>query len=202
MKKILFPVVCAMCVSPALAVNVKPYVGLNVGASYVDWDDDLQDTMDNIDVELAEGNITAGIDAGIRFANDNIWNGGIFISYDYLFDNEADEDNVHINEITTGFSMLSVGMDNYIRLGHAQKRNDLILGLGVAQVTERGKWDTDYFYDDGSDNGGAVVVKIGFNRQFSKNVDWYVMSKIFAPFNDKSDFDTIVTFTGGFKFHF
>ena len=202
MKKVICSLICFMCIESVWAVDIQPYIGLNVGASYVDWDNGVQDSMDTVYVELPNVNINIGAETGIRFATDRLWNGAISVSYDYLFDSEANEENVYINEITSGFSMLSVGMDNYIRLGHAQKRNDLILGLGIAQVTERAKWDTDYFYDDISDNGGAVAIKVGFNRQFSTHVDWYVMSKIFVPFNEKSDFDTIVTFTGGFKFHF
>ena len=202
MKKIFFPAIYAVCISPALATNVQPYIGLNVGASYIDWNNDLQDMTDELNVDLAEANINVGAEAGIRFATTNVWNGAVVVSYDYLFDSEADNDNIYINEITSGFSALSIGMDNYIRLGHAKKRNDLILGVGIAQITERFKFDSDYFYDKGSDSGGAAMLKIGFNRQFTENTDWYVATKFFVPFNNESDTDVIITFAGGFKFHF
>lgn len=198
MKKILLPAICTMCITPAFAMDVQPYIGLNLGASYVGWSDEAKKVANDMNIELGEANVTAGLDTGIRFKTSKIWNGAVSVSYDYLFDSEAAESNIYINKVTNGFSMISVGMDNYIRLGHAQKRNDLILGLGVARVTERVKIN----YVEDTDSGRAAVFKVGFNREFLKYLDWYVASKIFVPFSDKSDTDAIITFTGGFKLHF
>ena len=196
MKKILFPVVCAMCISPALAVNVKPFIGANLGITGVAYDEDIYDENSDAGIDMPEAFLGTGIEAGIIFQTPRIYNAGITVAYDYAFDTEADLDYYAEDAIDywkQGFSAVSATFDNYLRVsGDAKHRQDIVLGIGLGRANSRFHMRTTPYgrtlgledIKDNDDDDTIVVFKIGYNYRVSSHFDWYLNGRWFMPSDD------------------
>ena len=205
MKKILTACSCAalaLTSFPSYSMDVKPFFGINLAANGVSYSDDLNDYADDLDIELPTGFLGAGAEAGIKFATQNVWNGGITLAYDYVFDSEADtDDNPYIYSMNIGFSAISATFDNYIRVsGNTLQRQDIVLGLGVARATERVKIIALNDVKE-EDDATTLVLKVGYNHQFSDNVEWYLNGRWFIPSSD-SEVKALFNANIGLRFTF
>jgi len=198
----------------ANAIDIKPFVGGNLAINGVAYSDDTEEVTDDLGIDLPDAFFGLGFEAGVKFATDNLYNAAITFAYDYAFSADADidsyaEDYVSSSEI--GFSALSVTFDNYLRVsGNAKHRQDIVLGVGLANATERAKIDftplakTTYGLSDmeGDDDGTALVLKVGYNYQISDQADWYLNGRWFIPTNSDSDVDALFNASAGIRLVF
>ena len=214
MKKIIvIGAVSILAVNSAMSMEVRPFIGGNLSISGVVWDDTLRSEIKEDIGVLPAIFAGAGIEGGVRFATDNIYNAGITLAGDYLFESEVDlnedmED--YINSLDTSFAIASATFDNYLRVsGTKEHRRDIVLGFGVANITEWVHLDpTQYGKNSGleeerwHDNGTAIVLKIGYNHQIAKKLDWYVNGRAFIAPSKESDFDAMFNASVGLRFVF
>ena len=116
----------------------------------------------------------------------------------------------YISSVDMGFSAISVTFDNYLRVsGEAKHRQDIVLGIGLGNATERIKMTTttlgkanDLYDIDEDDDGTVVVLKVGYNYQISNHLDWYVNGRWFIPTDSDSDVDALFNANAGVRFVF
>ena len=222
MKKAILTGICALgLVGTAWAetastseLPIKVFLGANVAMTMPVWSDDVNDIMDQINTELPELNLGLGAEAGIKFgAADKIYNFGVSVAYDYMFDSAADIGYPYdqlVSEISTGFSTISIYFDNYIRFAdNAGKRSDLVLGVGYTNGTERIRMAAtqlgyEYGLDttDGDDTGSFIGLKIGYLQQMTSNVDFSAMLRMFIPTASESDIGSIFNISAGIRYNF
>ena len=216
MKKFFMTMPClalALTGFSANAADIKPFVGGNLAINGVSYSDDTKDAMDNVGIDLPETFFGLGFEAGVKFATDNLYNAAVTFAYDYAFDAEADIDSFtkdYISSLDTGFSAISATFDNYLRVsGEAKHRQDIVLGSGLGNATERIKMTTttlgkaNGLYDiDEDDDGTVVVLKVGYNYQISNHLDWYVNGRWFIPTDSDSDVDALFNANAGVRFVF
>jgi len=193
--------------SPAVAsenMTIKPYIGANLNTAFVSYSNDTEDVMDYYGIDLPTAYFGVGFEGGLRFGNiKETWNGGLALTYDYLFDSQAAVDNLYINEVEVGFSAWTIGFDNYIRIAKEDnKRTDLILGVGFGQATERINISGMGLSEKYSDDGGIFVLKFGANIQIAEYVDWSTTIRGFIPTGEDTDVDVIIAVQTGLKLHF
>lgn len=197
----------------AYAVDVKPFAGGNVSISGVAYSDDAKDGADYLGVDLPEAFFGLGFEAGLKFQTEKIYSAGVAFAYDYAFDSEADIDayiDDYISSVKMGFSAWTLTFDNYLRVsGNAQHRQDVVLGIGLGNATERVKIDATYLGKtygledvDESDDDTVVVFKVGYNYNISEHVDWFVNGRLFVPTNSDSDVDALFNMSAGLRFLF
>ena len=222
MKKIILTSICAFGLvgtawaetAPTSELPIKVFAGANVAMTMPMWSNDLNDIMDQINTELPGLNLGLGAEAGIKFgATDKIYNFGLSIAYDYMFDSAANIGypyNQLVSEISTGFSAIGIYFDNYIRFAdNAGKRSDLVLGIGYTNGTERIQITTTqlgYTYElstiDSDDSGSLVGLKIGYLQQITSNLDFSAMLRIFIPTVSEGDLDSIFNVSAGIRYNF
>ena len=193
---------------------IKVFLGANVAMTMPVWSDDVNDIMDQINTELPGLNLGLGAEAGIKFgAADKIYNFGVSVAYDYMFDSAAEIDYPYdqlIYEISNGFSAISVFFDNYIRFAdNAGKRSDLVLGIGYTNGTERMQMTPEqlgYAYGlntiDVDDTGSFVGLKIGYLQQITSNLDFSAMLRVLIPTGNGGDVDSIFNLSAGIRYNF
>lgn len=213
MKKSVIIGVLLLTCNNAMAFDVKPFIGGNLSINGVVWDQELKDDIKDTIGEMPEFFLGGGVEAGARFATNNIYNAGITLAYDYMLNSEVDlkdEMKEYISSMETGFSAISATFDNYIRVsGKKEHRRDIVLGLGLADVTERVSLDPTLRgkelgieKDDGKDDGTAVVFKVGYNHQIAPNADWFVNGRAFVATSSESDFEALFNLSVGLRFVF
>ena len=212
-KSMIIGMVSLLAINNANALEVRPFIGGNLAINGVVWDDTLRSGLKEDIGVLPAIFAGAGIEGGVRFATDNIYNAGITLAGDYLFESEVDlnedmED--YISSIDTSFAIASVTFDNYLRVsGTKEHRRDIVLGFGVANITEWIHLDPTRYgknsgleEERGHDNGSAIVLKIGYNHQIAKKLDWYVNGRAFIAPSKESDFDAMFNASVGLRFVF
>lgn len=215
MKKIITStIVCctAMLVGKSYAMDVKPFIGANIGINGVAYDEDVYDDNYDAGIEMPEAFFGAGVEAGIRFQTPRVYNAGVVFSYDYAFDTEADlsypaED--MIDSWKQGFSAISITFDNYLRVsGNAKHRQDIVLGLGLGRATSRFQLDPTIDgilmgldYTKESDKDTVVVLKVGYNYNFASDFDWYLNGRWFIP-SDNDFVKALFNANAGIRFIF
>lgn len=207
MKKILFPAICAMCITPSFA-DFYPYIGGNIDWTYANFDSEVKQTMDNCGIELETINFGLGTEAGVVFdLYHDIYRGGVSITYDYLFDKNAYVSNSALSNmsasVSTGFSAVGFEFDNYIRVNEENaKRTDLIFGIGFANAKERIRVNIPGVYSDNiSDDANTFVFKFGMNGQITNHTDLYLAIRDFIPMKD-IEIKSVFLLQTGFKLHF
>ena len=198
MKKIFMTMPClalALTGFSANAADIKPFVGGNLAINGVSYSDDLDDLCDELGIELPESFMGLGLEAGIKFAADRIYNAALTFSYDYVFDETIESDESYWYRPEIGFSSISVTYDNYLRVsGNAEYRQDIVLGGGLANATER-------VAGEKSDEI-RIVFKIGYNRQISEFADLYFNGRCFIPTDSDSEVDAFFNANMGVRFVF
>lgn len=211
MKKYLTLGVCAasLFVNNCLgATEVKPFIGANISITAVAWTDELKETSKDI-WELPTSFWGIGMNTGLRFLNDNMYNFGVTLSYDYNGDSKAkitSDAEPYLSSVRAGFSMLTAMFDNYLRVSDKdEKRLDLILGLGLSSVRER-----TYILPtkeamlngmekiDDYDIGGAVVFKLGVGGKVNESWNWGVTGRLFVTSGNSNEGDLDSLFNLGF----
>lgn len=206
MKKLLIPGLCAFCISPAIAddIIVNPYIGAGLNVNFASYSSDMEYAMDYFGVDLPTSYFGLGVEGGIKIGyKKNVWNGGLSIAYDYIFDSSAVIENPYIEDVGVGFSAWNIGFDNYIRIAKEDdKRTDLIVGIGVGQATERISIEAPgvLSLDDSSDST-VVVLKFGTNIPLSETVDWSTTIRAFIPSKDY-DVSSVISVQTGIKLNF
>ena len=196
----------------ANAIDIKPFVGGNLAINGVVYSNDAKDATDYMGIDLPDGFFGYGLEAGVKFATDNIYNAAITFAYDYVFSADADinsfmKDYIVCTDI--GFSAISATFDNYLRVSKdAKHRQDIVLGLGFGQATERLSIMTTAFGKmngaddiDEKDKGTIVLLKIGYNYQITNQADWYVNGRFVVPTNS-DDVDTLFNASAGVRILF
>ena len=197
----------------ANAIDIKPFVGGNLAINGVAYSDDTEDAMDYAGIDLPDAFFGLGFEAGVKFATDNLYNAAITFAYDYAFNSDADIDRAtkdYISSLETGVSAYSFTFDNYLRVsGDAKHRQDIVLGVGLGNATERVKMNTTLLgqtnglYDiDDDDDGTVVVLKVGYNYKISDHADWYINGRWFIPTNSDSDVDALFNASAGVRILF
>ncbi len=195
------------------ASEIKLFVGGNVALNGVSWANKIDKDFKDQNLNLPNNFFGLGAEAGARLKTDNIYNPGITIAYDYALNSSADikypAKNV-ISSLETGFSAISATFDNYIRFsGNSERRSDIVLGIGLANVTER--YDIRYTSDahllgfvdkKGTDDGVFVVLKAGFNFGLTDNIDFYTNGRLFAPTKDDRNADALFNLNAGLRYIF
>jgi len=212
-ESIIIGAISILAVNSAMAMEVRPFIGGNLSINGVVWDNELRKEIKEDIGKLPEVFIGVGLEAGARFATTNIYNAGITLAYDYMFDSETDINNNmkdYISSIDVGFSAISITFDNYIRVsGKKEHRRDIVIGLGVASATERVHFEpTSQGKNIGleeektDDDGTRVVFKVGYNHQIARNADWYVNGRAFVPTSSDDDTDATLNLSTGLRFVF
>lgn len=213
MKKLLTFGLCSFVLTPCFATEIKPFIGANLALSTISWTNEaIKAGADLWDLPISTFGM--GVDGGVKFANDTIYNCGITLAYDYTFDTKAtihSNAKPYIQSLTFGLSSFSATFDNYIRIsGEEEHRQDIVLGLGIASMTERVKLTPTSFgiYEgltpiNETGSGGATVLKIGYNENFGK-FDIYTNLRFFFPGDneDEKDIQTILQFNFGARYIF
>jgi hypothetical protein len=214
MKKIIvIGAVSILAVNSAMSMEVRPFIGGNLSINGVVWDNELRKEAKANIGKLPEAFIGFGLEAGARFATTNIYNAGITLAYDYMFDSETDiNDDMkdYISSFDIGFSAISITFDNYIRVsGKKEHRRDIVIGLGVASATERVHLDPTSQGENlgleeekSDDDGTRVVFKVGYNHQIARNADWYVNGRAFVPTSSDDEVDAFFNLSTGLRFVF
>lgn len=180
--------------------DTRIYIGANLNYNIASYEFEIPYT------KFPEYYFGLGLELGARFGEyNNIWNVGVSISYDYLFDEEMTALGYKIG--TLGFSSIGINFDNYIKiLEQDNKRSDFILGIGLSQATIKTSIDfDDYGYDTQykeQDKGNAFILKIGTNMQIDKNFDWYITSKFFIPTEKDTGIHFVTSIQTGIKINF
>lgn len=212
-KLIIIGTAFVLSINSAIAMDIRPFVGGNVSINGVVWDNEVRkDAKENIG-KLPEVFIGLGLEAGARFVTTNIYNAGITLAYDYVFDSETDiNDDMkdYISLLDTGFSAISITFDNYIRVsGKKEHRRDIVIGLGGASATERLHFNpTPRGEEVGleeqkiDDTGTRIVFKVGYNHQIARNADWYVNGRAFVPTSGDDDTEAFFNLSVGLRFVF
>ena len=197
--------------SNANAVEIKPFIGANLAITSVSWSNTLND-LKQIGIDMPTSFFGLGAEAGAVIKTDGIYNPGITLAYDYIFNSSANikyPANEVFSSLETGLSSISGTFDNYIRVsGDNPHRADLVLGIGLAGITERGEVRfTSYGKsiglndEKGTDDGTFVVLKLGTNVQLSDKIDLYLNTRYFIP-TAKGDADFIFNLSSGLRFVF
>jgi len=217
MKKLMLtlPVIVILSVNTSFAdtTPLKIFVGANAAYNTVTWGKPVRDIEKLLDTDFAEANLGLGIEAGIKYAPDEIYNLGFTFNYDYMFDSSAvisDAAEPFLSEIETGFSAIGLSFDNYIRFANDNnKRSDLVFGIGLARVTERGELTpTTLGYVNGlnhtkfSDDGSALMFKVAYNQEMTENIDLVFAIRIFGMDGKKGDIESIVNISAGVRYNF
>ena len=216
MKKLIsfgMGLVSVLAVEAANASDIKLFVGGNIALNSVSWDEKVEKHFKDGNLKLPENFFGLGAEAGARLKTNGIYNPGITLAYDYAFDSAADikyPAKAIISSLDVGFSAISGTFDNYIRFsGKSARRSDIVLGIGLANVTERA--DIRYTpaghfigYTDrkGDDNGTFVVLKVGFNFEITDHVDFYANGRWFAPTKSNGDLDALFNLNAGIRYVF
>lgn len=196
------------------AADFKVFIGGNIALSGVAYSHDAKTATEDIGVKLPESFFGGGIEVGIKFPQiERVHIAGLTFAYDYAFDSEADiepfaED--YISCINTGFSAWSITFDNYLRVsGDAKHRQDIVLGVGLGRATERVEMQVTYLgttyglYDiDETDNGRAVIFKVGYNYNISEHADWFLNGRFFVPSKYETDVDVLFNMSAGLRYIF
>ena len=110
-ESIIIGAISILAVNNAMAMEVRPFIGGNLSINGVVWDNELRKEIKEDIGKLPEVFIGVGLEAGARFATTNIYNAGITLAYDYMFDSETDINNNmkdYISSIDVGFSAISI----------------------------------------------------------------------------------------------
>ncbi len=180
--------------------DTHAYIGANLNYNIASYNFEVPYT------KFPESYFGLGLELGARFGEyNNIWNGGVSVSYDYLSESEINVLGYKIG--TLGFSSIGLNFDNYIKiLEQDNKRCDFILGIGISQAIMKTSIDfNDYGYDmqeKEQEKGNALVFKIGTNMQIDKGFDWYITSRWFVPKEEDSLIDFIMSIQTGIKLYF
>ncbi len=201
-------------IANANATDVKPFVGANFALTGVVWTESTKDASANV-WELPTSFWGLGFDFGARFTNDNMYNCGLTLAYDYIFDSSARISSIakpYILSVETGFSAFSLTFDNYLRVSEKdEKRSDIVLGIGMASVKERlyllptsvGTLNGIEKIDD-YDTGGAFIFKVGYNSKINDNMDWGITGRWFITYgnSNEKDVETMFNLSFGLRYSF
>ena len=206
-------IVSILAVESANASDIKLFVGGNIALNSASWDEKVDKTFSNMNLSLPDDFFGLGAEAGVRLKTNGIYNPGVTLAYDYAFDSASDikyPANNIFSSLDVGFSAISATFDNYIRFsGNSAKRSDIVLGIGLANGTERVNVRytpvahlLGYVDEKGKDNGTFVVLKAGFNFELTKNVDFYANGRFFAPTKSDGDLDGLFNLNAGVRYVF
>ena len=215
MKKIItvgLGILSILIFSNANAVEIKPFIGANISLNNVVWSSEIYGFR-NDGLYMPEYFFGLGAEAGAVLKTDGIYNPGLTLAYDYIFNSSADikyPASEVFSSVETGFSSISGTFDNYIRYsGDDPHRADLVLGIGLANITERVEirytsYGKNLGLNDnkGTDDGTFVVLKLGTNFQVSDKIGFYVNGRIFVPTAKNSDVGTLGNLSWGLRFVF
>lgn len=207
MKKIIIPTLCILCVTPAIAENlyISPYIGASIGIVLPQYNHTLEKWVRYINVDLPSSYFGFGFETGIKLGDcTKIVNHGLSFTYDYVFDNNAEIDDINIDIAKIGFSAWNIGLDNYVRVAKFEdKQMDLIFGIGVGKATERAHIESDYynFYYKDRGESDIIVLKFGTNIQVGEQTDWYTTIRGFIPLEENEDIDSIISIQTGLKYY-
>lgn len=214
MKKFLvFGAASILTINSALATEIKPFIGVNLALNGISWNGKVEKPLKDANMDLPTSFFGLGAEAGVRLKTDGIYNPGITLAYDYAFDSSADikwPANEVFYSFDAGFSAISATFDNYIRFsGNAEKRSDVVLGIGLANATERIEMRTTayaktlgYMDEKGKDDGTFIVLKAGFNFELSDKIDFYTNGRWFVPTASDGDVDALFNLDAGLRFVF
>lgn len=191
MKRFLFAIGCLFVLSgQSLAYELNLFVGANVGVTGLVMGDDLRSTEKDGIWDVQSSYFGMGADFGVRFLTYNVYNAGITAAYDYMFDAKTEINSnykPYISYSKIGFSTISAVFDNYIRIdGRYENRQDIVIGLGVANITERlyiaptslGVTAGGLRPVDEKDDGLAAVFKLAYNVKIG-NHEGYISARYF-----------------------
>ncbi len=201
-------------IANANATDVKPFFGANFALTGVVWTESTKDATEDV-FDLPTSFWGFGFDFGARFTNDNMYNCGLTLAYDYVLDSKANIKSIakpYILSVETGFSAFSLTFDNYLRVSEKdEKRSDIVLGIGMASVKERayllptaaGELNGIEKTDE-HDTGGAFVFKVGYNSKINDNVDWGITGRWFITYGDSNekDVETMFNLSFGLRYTF
>ena len=216
MKKFLTSAIIASLfgITNANATEIKPFIGANLGITSAAWTDVLERMSERL-WELPKTFWGFGIDAGVKFAKDKMYNCGLTLAYDYINDSKAkinSDVKPLISSVKFGFSVVSATFDNYLRIsGTEQNREDIVISLGLASIKEKAYMlPTSLGFAngvekvDGSDTGGAFVFKIGYNSKIDDRWGWNISGRWFVQGGsaDEKDFDFLFNLSVGVNYMF
>ncbi len=212
MKKVLFATACLFTLhNQCLATDVNLFVGANVGVTGIMLGNELKKTEIDGVWDVPTSYFGVGAEFGARFFRDDVYNCGLVLGYDYMFDSKTNiNDNYkpYISYSKVGFSALSAVFDNYVRIsGRYGYRQDIVIGVGLANVTERlyfsptalGVTTYNLEYVDERDDGLAAVLKLAYNVRIG-NHEGYVSGKYF--YTGEKDVDSMFNLNIGIRYLF
>lgn len=207
MKKYLLPVMClAMMPAQSFATELKLFVGGNVGMSGIVLSSGLKDDARGV-MDIPETFFGLGGEFGLMFIQPAMYNYGVTLAYDHMFSASADinpDYKTAISSVKIGFSAISATFDNYLRVvQNRDRRDDIVLGVGIANIHETFKSTSTVLPKTESDDGFAIVFKAGYDIRVG-NHQGYINARYFLPVdgdNDR-DIDGLYNINAGLRYLF
>ena len=207
MKKYLLPVMClAMLPAQSFATELKLFVGGNVGMSGIVLSSEIKDDARGV-MDIPETFFGLGGEFGLMFIQPAMYNYGVTLAYDHMFSASADinpDYKTAISSVKIGFSAISATFDNYLRVvQNRDRRDDIVLGVGIANIHETFKSTSTVLPKTESDDGFAIVFKAGYDIRVG-NHQGYINARYFLPVdgdNDR-DIDGLYNINAGLRYLF
>ncbi len=182
--------------------NVNFFIDGTAGINFISWEEAKKQG-----IELPTYNLILGTSAGIQvLPKTQIYNIGFNISYDYMFKSNSDlyyPASAIFKELKIGFSAIGLGLDNYIRLSYKDnKRNDLMLGIGFAQTTAYGSYDSIYGSENEKSNHNMLTFLVGATTQLTDNLNLIIKGKLYIPTESNISVSNLFSLTGGIRLSF
>ncbi len=193
-----------MSVAGAKAMDLRPFIGITLGISDINYSNEMDDYGRVNVVDLPTDFFAFGIEGGFRFGEYNkIYNGGMSLNFD-MTDAQKITDkftNEKHGELRT-FAM-SATYDNYIRIsGDKTSRIDLVLGAGLGTTNYNIDYEPVAGLSDDTIWSTMFAFKAGLDFGLTHNVILSATARVFTPTRCHYAIDTQYVFGGAIRYQF
>lgn len=188
-------------VAGANALEMKPFVGLNLGLQEVTYTDHAKDIERTRHIDFPSDFFSFGFDAGVRAGSYNrIYNGGVSLSVTKTTTSSIQQKYTEKREADVDLFHISATYDNYLRIsGDKASRIDLVLGAGAGTMA----YHVDPVAGDSTTKWSfAPEFKVGLDFELSKHFILSATSRVLLPVRNRYETNTTYIVGGGVKYVF
>lgn len=188
-------------VAGANALEMKPFVGLNLGLQEVTYTDHAKDIERLQHIDFPSDFFSFGLDAGVRAGSyDRIYNGGVSLSVTKTTSSSVQQKYTEKSVADVDLFHISATYDNYLRIsGDKASRIDLVLGAGAGTMA----YHVDPKAGDSTTKWSfAPEFKVGLDFELSKHFILSANSRILLPVRNRYETNTTYIVGGGVKYVF
>ena len=193
-----------MSVAGANAMDLRPFIGLTMGISDIDYSHEMDDAARIGEIDLPTDFFAFGIEGGFRFGDYNrIYNGGMSLNFDMTDAQKIQGTftNQKFGELKT-FAM-SATYDNYIRIsGDKTSRIDVVLGAGLGTTNYNIDYEPVAGLADDTIWSPMFAFKAGMDFGLTRNVILSATARMFVPTRSHYAIDTQYMFGGAIRYQF